>query len=342
MTVALAARSTKRWSAATLVAAVAAVTFTAGCGQTTHRAPTKQTVQPIVDGQPATAEEFYGTVALTTDGMPFCTGTLIAPTVVVTAAHCLFDDSGPMSASDILVVAGALDPTDESMGSDHGVAKAVGHSAYDSAAPPGDLGKDDDIALLVLDSEVTTVDVIPVMAMSDFDSNVTQGTDVIITGYGIRDLDTGAAGSLHIAESPFQERTDTEYSAGAEGTPDSCSGDSGGPGYVEVGGEAYLIGASSRSLEIGPPDCGLGGINTLVPAYDSWLVDNADGAYAAATSSSSSSAANGATSGGSTGGATTDEDSSCSYAPTPNDSDAPAWLFGCVAGLTLLRRRRRS
>jgi secreted trypsin-like serine protease len=294
----------------------------------------------IIAGEPASEAQLFGTVALSsvTTLEPFCTGTLIAPTVVVSAAHCLFDDQGPVPISDIEVLAGALDALNATEDHVYSVATAVAHEGYDNAANPGDLGQDDDIAVLTLTEPVVGQSPIPVLANGDTDVHLQAGTPLIITGYGQRDeaaSDPNLFGVLYIAQTPYQQRTDFEYLAGGQGSPDTCTGDSGGPSYVDIGGALFLVGATSRSAVPGNPPCGAGGIYTLVSGYDQWLVANSGNAYSGAQSPG------GDPSGGGDGDEAGDEDGGCNItAVGPRSGGGLHWLV-LAALLGLGRRRRR-
>ncbi len=311
---------------------------------------TARVSSPIINGQPATSAELFATVALigSSDGEPFCTGTLIAPTVVVTAAHCLFTEQGALAASDIAIVAGVLDAYGATTEQRYAVAQASSHSGYSDASDPGPLGKDDDIAVLVVSTPVEGQTPVPVLAFEAIDQYLQMGTLLTITGYGQRDVDgvdPNLFGLLYIAQTPYQQRTDNEMLAGGAGSPDTCTGDSGGPAYVDIEGTKFLLAAVSRASEVGLPPCGSGGIYTLAAAYDSFLTAQSSGGYsgatvpsAGATSTASGSGAATSSSGGSQdGGDGEDEDEGgCSAHGRGANGTSLAWLL--LLALAIRRR----
>src|SRR5689334_3949150 len=60
--------------------------------------------EEIVNGSPDSGHP--ATVALTTQGFPFCSGTLVTPTVVVTAAHCIDPNNGVPPVDEIEIFFG--------------------------------------------------------------------------------------------------------------------------------------------------------------------------------------------------------------------------------------------
>ncbi|WNG32255.1 trypsin-like serine protease [Archangium violaceum] len=245
--------------------------------------------QAIKDGRPATADRLFGTVAvLDNDGVQECSGVLISPTTVVTAAHCVVLQDGAtgqiaaeLGPANLQVLAGALDVRDATPEQLFRIRKVIRHPRFPVPGTfnAGDLDRAEDIALLLLETPVQTVPVVPLLPPEALDVLLHPGTPVVIAGYGARDERGRFSGTLYFAETPFQQRNATEFSAGAPGSPDSCSGDSGGPALLMIDGVPHLLGLSARALHSpSGADCGDGGIYTLVPAYHRWLEENSGSA----------------------------------------------------------------
>ena len=271
-----------------IILVCAALAGGAGCGDYLPEGPLAEHSQAIKDGDPATAAGAFGAVAiLDNDGVQYCSGVLVSATCVVTAAHCvvLQDDAtgeviAELGPANMRVVAGALDATDVPVEQTYRIRKVVRHEGFPVPGTIGSvtLSRAEDIALLMLDTPVQTMSPVLRVSPDELDVLLHEGTPVVIAGYGARDENGQLSGSLYFGETPFQQRNETEFSAGAPGSPDGCAGDSGGPASILQGGEPHLLGISVRAIRSpGGPDCGEGGIYTLVPAYRSWLEENADG-----------------------------------------------------------------
>ncbi len=262
--------------ASSLVVACAAT----GCGAPTDLDDTASSLaRAVVDGSLATAAG--ATVALMDEGSPgsFCTGTLVAPRVVVTAGHCL--EGG--DASYLQIAINTLDsfnvPSNRLVNaSSFEVHPQYGGLAGDSDDPDG-LGEEHDIAVIVLATAVNGVTPVPVLGTDDFDAHVASGTPVTIAGYGQQDENSDEGyGVLRNAQTPYVRRVPSEFFAGGPGEADTCYGDSGGPAYVDVGEARMLLGATSRGPSEDAP-CGTGGVYTLVGAFDAWLEEETSGLY---------------------------------------------------------------
>lgn len=254
--------------------------------------PVERRQQPIIGGRAATEAEIRSTVALVTPNghEQFCSGTSVAPEVVVTAAHCVvdYDDvtgifGDPLQPADLQVMAGRLDVSAAPSGAFYDVRRIVVHPGFPASDLTWDasgLGQWDDIALLLM-VEALPVASAAVLEVGQIDTLMPAGTTVLISGYGLDGNDEATAGSgvLMVAETPFLYRSDHELWVGSTGLPDHCPGDSGGPTYLDAGGELYLVGATSRGGTNQTFICGEGGVVTSVPAYATWIRDNSEGLY---------------------------------------------------------------
>ena len=313
---------------------------TSGClvaTETESEADLGEVASPVIGGTEATKDEIFSTVALRRLGHDdyICTGTLIAPSVVVTAAHCLVDQD-PITdviddrydAMEMTVIAGALDVRAATEDQRFAVTKIVLHPKFPGSAAVGmdGLGNYNDIAILILQQPVTTLLLAPVLPFVQLDSNLSQGKLVTISGYGFHDAAATANGQLYIAQTPYQRHNATEFIAGTKDSPNTCKGDSGGPVYLSVEGTRYDIGVTSRNAWNGGSSlCGSGKGNYMIlPAYESWLRDAAVGAYPPPRSSSDSSGL---------------PNCACKIERAPASSRPGLWL-GLGVALLVARRRR--
>lgn len=353
--------------------AMVAAGWWAGCGGTQevplNLGPSvSQQTREILGGSPATAAQLYSTVAVVSpQGEPFCTGTLIAPRVVVTAAHCVVDQdpvtdqvTAERAPQDINVVAGALDAFSATAAQRFTVSSVVRHPSFPGGASsdPQGVSRYEDIAILLLASDVGTLPTAPVLAAGSVNATLPAETLVILAGYGTRSPGGQEGGVLYIAEAPFIRRSAHEFLVGRNGTPDTCPGDSGGPVYARVGNGVALVGVTSRSAADASAACGEGGVYTLVPAYESWLRTASGGLYpstgggGSGSSGGSSSGAGGSSGTGGGGGVL---GAGGSNKPVKNSDGCvcagvggpPAWtvLVGALLGPALLAgppRRRRT
>lgn len=234
------------------------------------------TVQPsgaVVDGRNADTDEWPWMVSLRSGGH-MCGGSIISPTTVVTAAHCLEG----MRAGDLAVRAGTRQV--DGAGQRLDVDRIIRHPGYNPDTV------ENDIALLRLEGSFRFGPGVGPIAVrgGGFASAADAGSRAWATGWG--DLDEeGRLGAPEIlqevevpvvADGPCDRELGIERSvmlcAGGEGAG-TCYGDSGGP-LASRGDDGvwYLIGITSWGAVCG--EVGSPGVYAEVGAFQSWIASN--------------------------------------------------------------------
>ncbi|XP_070393997.1 trypsin-1-like [Dermacentor albipictus] len=257
--------------------------------QTTHGAvqcgESRTPGRRIVGGREAMPGEFPWQVALRIRGYVFCGGSIVSPTEVVTAAHCVQG----MSAKRLNVLAGTLKRTEplDSTAQERGVKEIIVHEGF--------VGNDklsNDIAVLKLndsfDFEGSNGFVGPVCLPQE---NFRAEALLTVSGYGTLSAGGPQAGNLravavpivsdskcsHIYKEAFESfheenpfDADTMFCAMEEGGgKDSCQGDSGGPAVQRRGGLSELVGVVSWGVGCGHSR--YPGVYTEVARYVPWI-----------------------------------------------------------------------
>lgn len=203
----------------------------------------------IVGGQPTT--DYAAVGALTRRGSSFCTGTLVAKRLVVTAAHCLQG----LGASNVRF---ALGPTASAPRAELDVARVVPHLGFDAQRLTNDIGA------LVL-SEDAPAAPIPINGAM---SSSWVGRALTFVGYGVTSGFGGhGSGVKREVDIAVSEVGPTQFAYEDLGK-NTCFGDSGGPAFAkDSSGALTIVGVTSY----GDRTCTQFGVDTRVDAFRSWL-----------------------------------------------------------------------
>lgn len=224
----------------------------------------------IIGGSAVKGKEFDDCVAVGDDNQWGCTGTLIAPNIVLTAGHCEVLHTRVFVGNDV-----------DRKGLVFKVIRHVRHPKWDN-------GLRNDVMLLILEKKITSVKPRPMAPAALIDA----ASDGRVVGFGTTEL----AGNLGYG---VKRQTDvpivsqackgqvTGHSDGSvygcyagkeivAGKPlllhDTCRGDSGGPFYLADGrGRWFLAGVTSRGTDLAKTMCGDGGLYVRVDQYKDWI-----------------------------------------------------------------------
>ncbi|MFO0736653.1 MAG: trypsin-like serine protease [Labilithrix sp.] len=243
-------------TAAAKLSLLGLVAIMAGCaaeqGSEDPAEDTNATESEIVGGSLTSSYAAVGALTTST-GFPFCTGTVIAPRVVVTAAHCLAEPG--TSASGIRF---ALGPDANNPSSVLRVKRIAYHPQYDEQQIKNDIG----VVILSADAPVA-----PVPANTSMTSSWV-GKSLTFVGYGVTNGSTQTgAGRKRVVSIPISQVGATQFAYQTRGK-NTCNGDSGGPAFAtDASGNLTVVGVTSY----GDASCTSYGVDTRVDAFKSFI-----------------------------------------------------------------------
>lgn len=228
---------------------------------------------PILGGQRGAVGQFPTTIAIYNGGL--CTGTLVEPDLVLTAAHCILPSLLGMSSqaqvtANTIVV---LDTDNVLSGGGRQVraADTIPHPNFTVQS----LG-DNDIGLIRLETAVTDREPTPINRSA---ADAPVGMKVLQVGYGMSQAgNQSSAGSLYYLEDkptvacgPFGASDAKLLCFSQTDGTGKCSGDSGGPSYATINGVERVVGVTS----FGDQQCRQFGADTRVDGELDFLYQHA-------------------------------------------------------------------
>lgn len=226
----------------------------------------------VLGGTNAPAGKWPDIVAVRDGSSQFCSGTLIAPTVVLTAGHC----NDPTLDNVLIGTSSLSNPTEGE------VIKVIKRVEYETAPGKNDSQRTADLTILVL--EKPSMFEPRAIANGWARYEIKEGAMVNLVGYGAIDRDG------NVFKDELQEATTTitdadcthssgcntpvkpggELGAGGMGI-DTCGGDSGGPLYLPTDFGTFLAGATSRGYDDNQYYCSEGGIYVRPDKFVDWM-----------------------------------------------------------------------
>ncbi len=228
--------------------------------------PAKKT--RVVNGTPVAAADFPSVVGIQAYFLGYdasgnlgwyvstCTGSVLSPTRVLTAAHCTVD----LHYGAIDVIAGRDNLANDGAGHVAQVSHTWSHQGFNAEGTfYGDERPIDDVSVLTLKKPLPSA-FTPVTLADQGAADPEAGTDATIVGYGVTDEDANDSGRLRAATVDIADDATCDDQYGSEfdpnrmmcaGTPptDTCYGDSGGP---------IFTGPAASRVQVGITDWGDG------------------------------------------------------------------------------------
>ncbi|MDB4954733.1 MAG: secreted trypsin-like serine protease [Myxococcales bacterium] len=228
-------------------------------------APPQQDAIPVVGGTQVPAGKWPDAVAVL-GPQGSCTGTLIAPDVVITAGHC--SDINPRQ-----VIVNTIDYAAQG-GTTFNVLRTVAYPSWQTSY---------DISVIVLEHPVTGIEPRKVGTSCTF-QGFSNNMQVHLVGFGLTNpAGTGNNSVLNETMAPILDRDCSggrgcktaiapggEFVAGGN-SHDSCFGDSGGPVYLDTPRGVIVVGAVSRGVDGSAMPCGSGGIYVRTDKTVQWI-----------------------------------------------------------------------
>jgi secreted trypsin-like serine protease len=185
-----------------------------------------------------------------------CTASLIAPRILLTAAHCISSEEVGTDAQFVVLAGGDVRKSPSAP-------LAVTSVMHDRAFSARDLEGGHDIGAVLL-AEPLNVRPLPVNRVAP---TGLAGHSVRIVGYGVNDGSAQTGAGIKRAATTTIREIESKLLFLGDATHDTCQGDSGGPALGTIDGKETIVGVTS----FGDVGCARGGYDTRVDLYGSFI-----------------------------------------------------------------------
>jgi len=254
-------------SAATKKVLALLLVGTGGCAADAMGGELGSIDQPIIGGQDVAPGAYPATGALVRGRSYRCTATLIAPDVILTAAHCL-DGDGWGDFGFTLDAELKVDITN--------VVPALiyhQHPNFQSEASEDftRIGQRNDIGIVILEEPILDVPFEQLDTDEEYASLQT-GDELLLCGYGRNSWSSQLTAGLKREATIYVDLATSWELQSVRENPQPCKGDSGGPVFIQTPNGRRITGLVSRAAGESRM-CDTGAIYTRVSTYVDWIED---------------------------------------------------------------------
>ena len=234
------------------------------CSGCTQLAPVGSQADPIIGGTTDTADPGVVLIrASDSQGYSLCTGEIVSPHVVMTAAHCT--DPSEVGNNETFEVFIGSD-MNGSEGQDPSKWLAVQATDFNQNFDSQSLGSGNDVGVVILQNATT---ITPLAMNSTALTQSLIGQTIRLVGYGNNNGQQGTgAGLKRVTTTPLTNYNSLFVNFGTS-TRNTCQGDSGGPAFMTIGGTEVIVGVTS----FGPAGCTGGSTDTRVDTVAAAFID---------------------------------------------------------------------